>query len=301
MTLRVGLRVLGGAAAVLLIGWAIYRYGADAPRVNWRDPAAWSALTMATLLYLAVLIGGGRIWKLLLAGFGADMPPGRAESQLLVAQIGKYVPGNFAHFAGRVGLSIKDGAAPARAGGALIAETLITLAVGGVVVLSGFLLAPSLLAALNAGIPIEIDGRLLALGAGLAGLVIVGGLVIARRHLAALASLRLASGAAALIFAIQLGAFIALGAGLQLVAGLAGDGAPRLIPCVVVFAFAWVAGMITPGAPGGVGVRETAITIGLGPEIGEPAALTAALLLRGVTVAGDVVAFALGLYLRRRA
>ena len=35
-----------------------------------------------------------------------------------------------------------------------------------------------------------------------------------------------------------------------------------------IFATAWVAGFVTPGAPAGVGVREAALTVGLTPICG---------------------------------
>ena len=78
------------------------------------------------------------------------------------------------------------------------------------------------------------------------------------------------------------------------------SGAAPLSLSVVVFAVAWVAGLITPGAPGGLGVRESIITLGLGGVIGEPAALTAALMHRAVSVTGDAIAFGLGCALRGR-
>ena len=96
-------------------------------------------------------------------------------------------------------------------------------------------------------------------------------------------------------------AFVLLGGSLHLVATISEPpGAPPLLLSVVVFAVAWVVGLITPGAPGGLGVRESIITLGLGTVIGAPAALTAALLHRAVSVTGDVIAFGLGCVLRGR-
>lgn len=57
---------------------------------------------------------------------------------------------------------------------------------------------------------------------------------------------------------------------------------------------AWMAGYLVPGAPGGLGVREAVMLLGLAPTVGEPNALAAALSYRMVTVLADVVCAGLG-------
>ncbi len=57
---------------------------------------------------------------------------------------------------------------------------------------------------------------------------------------------------------------------------------------------AWMAGYLVPGAPGGLGVREAVMLLGLAPTVGEPSALAAALSYRMVTVLADVVCAGLG-------
>lgn len=52
---------------------------------------------------------------------------------------------------------------------------------------------------------------------------------------------------------------------------------------------AWMAGYLVPGAPGGLGVREAVLLLGLAPTVGEPSALAAAASYRMVTVLSDVV------------
>ena len=60
---------------------------------------------------------------------------------------------------------------------------------------------------------------------------------------------------------------------------------------VGVYAFAWLVGFITPGAPGGLGVREAMLTVFLAGII-EPGIITAAAILnRIITTCGDVLAF----------
>ena len=66
-------------------------------------------------------------------------------------------------------------------------------------------------------------------------------------------------------------------------------------------ALAWLLGYVMPGAPAGVGVRETVLVIGLGPALGEADALVVALAYRFVTVLVDAVSGGVGFLLRDRA
>lgn len=54
-----------------------------------------------------------------------------------------------------------------------------------------------------------------------------------------------------------------------------------------------------PGAPGGIGVRDSIIVLGLAITVGEGSALAIALLHRAVSILGDVCTFGVGCYLRR--
>jgi len=65
-----------------------------------------------------------------------------------------------------------------------------------------------------------------------------------------------------------------------------------------VFALAWVAGFVTPGAPAGLGVRDAILMTGLTPVYGAGTALGLTVILRLVTSAGDGVAFLIGLAFR---
>jgi hypothetical protein len=54
------------------------------------------------------------------------------------------------------------------------------------------------------------------------------------------------------------------------------------------FTMAWTAGFVIPGAPGGIGIRETVILILFGGLYGENNTVIAALLMRLISIAGDV-------------
>lgn len=60
-----------------------------------------------------------------------------------------------------------------------------------------------------------------------------------------------------------------------------------------VFAAAWLIGFVAPGASGGLGVREAVLVGLLGSSVGDAQALAIAIGFRIITVAGDVLVFAL--------
>jgi hypothetical protein len=59
------------------------------------------------------------------------------------------------------------------------------------------------------------------------------------------------------------------------------------------FALAWTLGLVVPGAPGGVGVFETALLLRLSQSLAEPAVLAVALSYRLMVTAADLLAAAL--------
>ena len=63
-------------------------------------------------------------------------------------------------------------------------------------------------------------------------------------------------------------------------------------PAVIsLFAIAWTAGSITPGAPSGLGVREAVLVMGLSPIAPVAQAILIAGLMRLVTIGGDLLFF----------
>ena len=57
------------------------------------------------------------------------------------------------------------------------------------------------------------------------------------------------------------------------------------------FIVAWLIGLVTPGAPAGIGVREAVILLLLTPLLPESKLLVALIFSRMVTIGGDVVFF----------
>lgn len=64
-----------------------------------------------------------------------------------------------------------------------------------------------------------------------------------------------------------------------------------LLLVVGYFVMSWVIGFITPGAPGGLGVREVIMTVFMNPYLPEDELLVVLVVYRFICVIGDVMAF----------
>lgn len=67
----------------------------------------------------------------------------------------------------------------------------------------------------------------------------------------------------------------------------------NIMAIMATFAISWLAGFITPGAPSGIGIRETILVVSLDKILLNGNGVLIAILFRLVTVAGDVLFFAL--------
>lgn len=63
-----------------------------------------------------------------------------------------------------------------------------------------------------------------------------------------------------------------------------------------VYCFAWLVGLVTPGAPGGLGVREAMLTLLLNGMVSSDLIIAAAILNRIITMVGDLTAYPLSLF-----
>jgi len=94
--------------------------------------------------------------------------------------------------------------------------------------------------------------------------------------------------------------FAVLGMSLWCVAAILGPQIPiGVAQCIAIFTTAWLVGFVVPGAPGGVGVRDGIIAIGLEMFLAPGAALGVALMHRALSFLGDILVFGIGLAMRR--
>jgi hypothetical protein len=237
----------------------------------------------------------------LLQGMGQPSRFSSALGILMVSQFTKYLPGNVVHHVGRVMMSRNAGLAPAPVSMAIFIE------------LAGSALAATLVAVafavVRGGELPELYGLArLSPGAAMLPALLIGALVLAvafaawkcPEYLRALTAPRPAD------LAVALGCYL-LNVGLMgaiftaIVFQIAPQAGADYLLLTAAVAAAWTIGLITPGAPGGLGVREAVLLALVSPVSGTEVALLAGLSLRVVTTLTDALGFGLGLGLRRLA
>lgn len=185
-------------------------------------------------------------------------------------QITKYVPGNVANLLGRQSLGMAAGL-PAWP---LARSTLWEL---GLIASSAALYAVLLTPQLWPYAPLSV--------AAAAFVLVSIGLSLALLRLGS-ADLAAAQALQAFFLLLSSGCFVAL---LHFLDPAAIASLERFLLVVAAFNIAWLVGLVTPGAPAGIGVREALIVGSLGSFMTHETLLLAVLLSRLVSVFGDLM------------
>lgn len=292
------IKYIGSLLAVALVAFLLWRGASEMKTIDLASGQAWLSFFAGLFLYSASQIIGAWAWRATLMIYDVHLPRGQAESQLLVSQIGKYIPGNFAHFLGRAALAKADGIGALTITGAMLLEIGFLFTAGAAIVAMLFLVLPDFLHAIMASLPQDqMQGPVLALAVGLLVCVLLGQLFLWRRA----GQPRIIPTRLIAPILLHLVNFAILGVSLWCVTLAVDPTADIWIgQCMVIFTIAWVAGFVMPGAPGGVGIRDGVITFGLELFVGVGVGLGAALLHRVVSVLGDICIFVLGVLMRKR-
>lgn len=300
---RISSRLLGSFFFLVAVGFLIW-FGLDhletMPSLDWRSKRVLGAIGSGAALYLTGLAVMAHSWRVLLRGFGERPQRLHAEIIDLSTQAAKYIPGNVAHLVGRVALAKAAGYSVTRSTAALLVEHVLAGYAAVILVGIGILATPAAYAAVAAYLPPKpLLLTLLALGIVLPFVTgpvnrMVGARLpqklqeIGHR----LEQLRKRDVAWCLVL---ITIFFCLGGVVLAHAAQAVLGeSVATVPAIVLFAAAWVAGTSTPGAPGGLGVREAVLSLGLTPVIGGGPALSVALVTRLITVLADLSASLIG-------
>ena len=287
-------RLLGSAISAV----AIAAFAVALSRVFSAPDAAallvrhWDALLLAMALYLATYVPMAAAWLVLARAVGAGADRRAMVRIYLVSQVGKYLPGNVGHLLGRAWLAERVGV-PLRLTAWIMSLEVIVLLVAGALAAAACLLLPGSTAAARWTLPLAA----VALALGLLAVA----LALSRRRLAdlrpLLPQLRIA-------LACYVGVFGVLAAAHCLLLGMIGGGgwtAGTVAQVVSAVVLSWLVGFMTPGAPAGLGVREMSLLTLLTPLFSAETVLATAAFMRMASIAGDGIAWAMGLLLTRLA
>jgi hypothetical protein len=260
-----------GFTGVFFVGLRLYEYwnGIDHSRF---DTATWSFVLVLAFVYGASGLFLASAWKSILKHLGVPTSFIWSAKVYGVSQLGKYLPGNIFHFAGRQALGMSAN---------ISAVTLVRSSVWelGLICTAGATF--SILV-----IPIYINDLtniyfaifwLAAVGGSAFFLGIKWDREIRNAFLLQIIFL----GISGFVFTILLGVF-------SDATFIRNSGVLVFIGAYVV---AWLAGLATPGAPAGMGVREMVLIFLLGRSVPESELLPVVILSRFVTVAGDALFF----------
>lgn len=242
------------------------------------DAGVWSGLLLLALSYGASNALLARAWWHLLRHFSLQPPWNRTLQIYGLSQINKYIPGNVFHLAGRQALGMTAGMPGRPLAQSTLLELVLLATLG---LLYGALAIPLASTGLSVGNAIALWGLLLA--GSFFTLYWIGAVSIA------VAAIWQAG-----FLVISGSVFVAV----LLISGPVSAAASWLPAVCGAYVLAWLAGLVTPGAPAGVGVREAVLLLALG-GLFAPADLLAAIVLgRAVTASGDLLFYAYAFLLK---
>lgn len=265
-----------GILGVIFVGERLYHYSGeiDLDRIS---KTGWWLLGLLSVVYGAANILLALAWCDLLRYFKLNVRPRWAIRVYGLSQLAKYVPGNIFQFAGRQALGMAAG----YAGRPLAKSTLWEI---GLIATTGCLFSALTLPLLSSSWNV------------LPALIVFVIFVCCTRY----ALWRFFSPLLARVFIWHTLFLITSGlvfvGTLQLISPEA-LGFNLLPPVCGAYVLAWLAGLVTPGAPAGLGVRE-AVTLFLLNSIVSPGDLLLAIVLsRIITLLGDLMFFSANTFL----
>jgi hypothetical protein len=298
--------LLGRTVAILSLIFLFFRLGQhihDIPSLTFNFWGAVSVV-LAVMFSITTVVMNAYLWALLLRGGGVLLHLNQAYQIVGKSQIGKYLPGNIFQYLGRITLS-------RRAGISTEAAVISTGIETGLLAVTAFTLG-------GAGLWLDrrfLEGLMEKLGQSRVNmtfpvvmlfiiLLITLIILLYPRFLAWIRPKMVYLNPRRVIKVVLLclmvfiihGIFISL-----LLSTLWGiETELSWYQFTWGFALAWVLGFITPGAPGGLGIREVMLVGLYGQRLGEGLVISLALVLRAITSLGDLLAFGLAVWLGKR-
>ncbi|GAA5525681.1 hypothetical protein Maes01_02253 [Microbulbifer aestuariivivens] len=268
--LRIGGSFLA-VAGVIFVALRLRNYSVDL------DVSGMTLLFFWWCMVLSLIYGAGNYflavsWWNFIKYFGGSISISEAVRVYGISQLAKYVPGNIFHLAGRQVLGMASGLTSGIAAKSMVFEF-------GLLVLAGLQFSWLVLPLFIQSLLIPESIILFVISLLMTGFVLN---LILGIHASWAFFWQI------LFLLISSSVFAAL-----LVLSDSGGGLTPLVllGCGGGFIIAWLVGLVTPGAPAGVGVRELVLLLLLGGLIDEGKLLTAILIGRIVTIVGDLAFF----------
>lgn len=278
----------------------------EVPPLHWGMGGIAIGLFSVSLVVFSIGIVGA-IWYMLLRDNGLSISWRQAEIIFAIAQFGKYLPGNVGQHVGRVFMAREIGIPVP-----ITLNTMLVEMLWGAGIAAGLALLSLILFVDGQALGLQLQLGPVQLGVGVAFLLFTPwlGIGFVNRFLPGLAK-RLSGGGridaprlitALAVAVLYLLCFVVMGLILKLQAQWFFDvTAGSVFELTCLFAIAWLAGYLVPGAPGGLGVREAMMVLVLSPVLGAGVAVGLGVTLRVTTTVGDAVAFVLGVLWRKHA
>ncbi|MDG2614622.1 UPF0104 family protein [Thermoleptolyngbya sichuanensis A183] len=298
--------IFGGA--LFFLAQAVRRHWAEVAQIR-IEGAGWRLLAIALLITLIAHLWTGWVWGWILGDLAQPVPALWATRTYLKTNIAKYLPGNVWHLYGRVVASQKRGISLGAATLSVLLEPLLMAAAALMLGLVGIRQANWSVQALSlvivlAGVHPRVLNPVLSVLRRLKG----------RGKKTADAAADLADSAPSsapssvpseakpwqlkryplrpllgeLLFVALRGlGFVAIALALQPVAPA------QWLPLISGFSFAWLLGLVIPGAPGGIGVFEATAIALLGNQLAPAILLSVVALYRLISTLAEAIGAAL--------
>lgn len=287
--------------SLAFIGREIVRL--DIRAIEFEDPLkAFIYIFLFSVIFISSVAAGGFGWNLILSFLHGKPIAYRDVFPIYVkANVAKYMPGNVMHYASRNLLGVKLGLKH----GEILLSSFFEVAL--------VFLSAALFSAIFAHRTFMdiVESAFYAMGEkaylkwiALCGIVLIIALIIYaikkkpeyREKFKILLSLDFLK-LFLKTFLVYSFTFVVMG--LMLVGIFGGifnmDMTPSSILTIIsASVLSWFAGFITPGAPGGLGVKESVLILMLSPMYGREYTLIAALIHRLISIFGDLLAFGVG-------
>lgn len=243
--------------------------------------ASWAGLVLLVVGYGSCNALLARAWWQLLKHLELPVPWPQALKIYGLSQINKYIPGNVFHLAGRQALGMSAGMPARPLAQSALWELAMLAALG---LLYGALATPLGWSRMPVLASVVVWASLLACG-------------YAALH-------RLGTRPLALALVWQAAFLMMSGTVFTLVLLMSGHTsavAYSALPAVCgAYVLAWLAGLVSPGAPAGVGVREVVLLLVLGGLFAPVDLLVAVVLGRAVTASGDLLFYLYALSIKTK-